>query len=307
MKISVLIPTYRRPEDLRKCLAALSVQTRRADEIVCVVRTGDYDSREVVREALVMLSMLRVVKVDVPGVVQAQNAGIRVATGDIIAITDDDSRPWQDWLARIEDHFLSDSLVMGVGGRDFIGGRIAGATGNRRPVGTVRWYGRVIGNHHLGTGPARFVDCLKGVNCAYRAPILKEIGFDERLRGKGAQVHWELMLGLDIRARGHRLVYDPAVGVDHFPAPRHDIDQRDIFCDEAFTDACHNEALALYSHRRGAWRAVIAFWFGVLGTRANPGFLQSLRLRLLGDRHARLKWHAARRGRLAAMKSLREQ
>ena len=29
----------------------------------------------------------------------------------------------------------------------------------------VTYWGRLIGNHHIGVGHARYVDCLKGVNC----------------------------------------------------------------------------------------------------------------------------------------------
>jgi len=37
MTITVLIPTYRRPQDLARCLEALQKQTRLADEVLLVV------------------------------------------------------------------------------------------------------------------------------------------------------------------------------------------------------------------------------------------------------------------------------
>ncbi len=119
------------------------------------------------------------------------SAGLEVARGDIVAITDDDAAPHPDWLARIEAYFSTHQGLAGVGGRDVVCHGEHPEGGAREVVGKVQWFGRVIGNHHLGIGRAREVDELKGVNCAYRHAALRRVGFDERLRGTGAQVHWE--------------------------------------------------------------------------------------------------------------------
>lgn len=106
---------------------------------------------------------LRTVKVCVPGQVAALNAGLDAAQAEIIAITDDDAAPRPQWLSRIENHFLSDDRIGGVGGRDwkYIGDRIV--KDNREVVGRVQWYGRTIGNHNLGMGQPREVEFLKGL------------------------------------------------------------------------------------------------------------------------------------------------
>lgn len=41
MKLTVLVPTYRRPDDLSRCLSALLRQQRTPDEIVVVARADD--------------------------------------------------------------------------------------------------------------------------------------------------------------------------------------------------------------------------------------------------------------------------
>ncbi|WP_455777492.1 glycosyltransferase family 2 protein, partial [Burkholderia stabilis] len=41
MKISVLVPTYRRPADLARCLLALQRQHRLPDEVIVVARPED--------------------------------------------------------------------------------------------------------------------------------------------------------------------------------------------------------------------------------------------------------------------------
>lgn len=38
MKLTVLVPSYRRPDDLARCLKALQQQARPADQVVVVVR-----------------------------------------------------------------------------------------------------------------------------------------------------------------------------------------------------------------------------------------------------------------------------
>ena len=91
-------------------------------------------------------------------------AGLAYADADFVALTDDDAEPVEDWLERIAVVFEEQDDVAGVGGRDDQVGTIA----EQLDVGRVQWFGRVIGNHHLGAGPPRDVDVLKGVCCAFR-------------------------------------------------------------------------------------------------------------------------------------------
>jgi len=46
MKVSVLVPTYRRPTDLLKCLQALAMQEMPATEVLVVCRTDDQDTHD---------------------------------------------------------------------------------------------------------------------------------------------------------------------------------------------------------------------------------------------------------------------
>lgn len=234
---------------------------------------------------------LRIVTVRVSGVVAALNAGLDAAHGDIIATTDDDAAPRADWLALMEAHFLSDSRVGGVGGRDW-----QPEDGTREVVGRVQWFGRVIGNHHLGVGEAREVDVLKGVNMSYRRTAIAGC-FDERMRGTGAQVHFELAFTLALRRAGWKLIYDPMVAVDHYPASRFDEDQRNKFNDIAFINAVHNETLVLLEHLPPARRVVFLVWAILVGTRDALGFVQLLRFLPSEGALAGQKWLASLRGR----------
>ena len=302
MPISVLIPTYRRPQDLRRCLAALGAQTRPADEVVVVVRDTDAETRSFLECSPPTLPGLRVVTVCQPGVLAAMTAGLAETCGKIIALTDDDTAPFPDWLERIEACFAKDPNIGGVGGRDWQ----ANDHRSRKIVGKIQWHGRVIGNHHLGVGDAREVDILKGANCAYRAAPLKQIGFETRLRGDGAQVHWELALGLAMQRNDWKLVYDPAVALDHFIARRFDDDanHRGIFSASGLTNSVHNETLILLTALPPVRRAAYLAWALLVGTWSDPGPLQVPRLLARRDKNVWQRLCASYRGRLIAIRSV---
>lgn len=290
--IAVLVPTYRRAPDLVRCLQAIALQTRRAEQVVVITRQNDDESAAVLPEFRDRLP-LKNVTVKTTGLVHALNAGLAQCTGDIVAITDDDAAPRPDWLARIEAHFARDPKTGGVGGRDWVHQNGVTHTAMRRQTGTVQWYGRIIGNHHLGAGPPREVDILKGANCAFRMSAIAPIGFDARLRGTGAQVHNDMLVSLAIKRAGWRLIYDPEVAVDHYPAPRFDIDLRDQFNPQATADRAYNTRLSL-AEITPAWRRRAATtWHNLIGTPDEPGLLNLLRMLAKREPHALEKFRAA--------------
>src|ERR1700755_917016 len=94
MKVTVLVPTYRRPADLARCLAALQRQSRLPDAVVVVGRAGDEAAPACLGDPAVPGALpLSVALVEAPGQVAALNRGLDAARGDVIAITDDDAAP----------------------------------------------------------------------------------------------------------------------------------------------------------------------------------------------------------------------
>jgi cellulose synthase/poly-beta-1,6-N-acetylglucosamine synthase-like glycosyltransferase len=292
MKVSVVVPTYRRHHELHRCCEALACQSRAADQVVIVVRAGDKESAEVVTTWRRGLE-IEIVQVMLSGQVHALNAGLKRCTGDIVAITDDDAAPRADWLARIEAYFEADPKLGGLGGRDWVHQDGIVEAAEQALVGRVLWYGRVVGNHHLGVGGVREVDVLKGANCAFRMAAIGPIGFDTRLLGKGAQVHNDMVASLAVKQAGWKIVFDPAVAVDHYPAPRFDRDQRHRFDPQATADSAYNFRLAL-REISPTWKRVAAFfWHYVVGTRDEPGLVNLLRLLGRREQNALLKFRAA--------------
>ena len=273
MRISVVVPTYRRTEGLRACLDALAEQATAPAEVVVVIRQDDQASRDLI---LGHPLSARCIEVDRAGVIAAMNAGVDASTGDVVALTDDDAQPHPDWLTRLVNTYLADPGIAAVGGRDMVFHDGVLEDGQESEVGTVSWIGRVRGNHHLGVGAARDVDVLKGVNLSVRGPLLRELRFDERLIGVGTEHHWELALCLTLRRSGHRIVYDPAILVDHHPQPRIE-GARQLEAPVHVRNATHNATLAVLEYLSPGRRALYLAWSIGVGTSTAPGLAQSAR------------------------------
>ncbi len=184
-----------------------------------------------------------------------------------------------------------------MGGRDWVhqGNRLLDES--RQIVGKLQWFGRVIGNHHLGVGEPREVDVLKGVNMSFRQKATANLRFDERMRGTGAQVHFEMAFTLALKRAGWKLIYDPQVAVDHYPAQRFDEDQRHNFNEIAFINLVHNETLVLLENLPPLRRLVFLIWAIFIGTRDSLGLIQWLRLLPSQGQLAGKKWWASLQGR----------
>jgi GT2 family glycosyltransferase len=103
MEISVVIPTYRRPALLRRCLDALSLQTVHPDSFEVLVVSDGYD--------VVTARMIKIFRNIHPGLnlhlystaghvgpAAARNFGWRRAQANLVAFTDDDCIPDRHWL-----------------------------------------------------------------------------------------------------------------------------------------------------------------------------------------------------------------
>lgn len=296
--VTVVVPTYRRPDLLRRCLAGLSVQDHPLKVAIVVTRAEDQPTADLLAGPLPLSP--EVVIVDQPGVLAAMAAGLAATQTPFVAFTDDDAVPRPDWVQRLLVPF-EDPSVGAVGGRDAIGGDDTECPPSADRVGLVSNWGRLIGNHHIGFGPARDVDVLKGVNCMYRRSA---VAIPENLRGSGAQMHFEVAVGLRAKAYGWRLVYDPSIVVDHFPGPRFDSDARVGSVGSALFDAAYNLTLSVGSFGRGAAIRRAAYSLCV-GDSSLPGIARAATLvGKPGRRGALLRLGSALRGNALASLSL---
>jgi cellulose synthase/poly-beta-1,6-N-acetylglucosamine synthase-like glycosyltransferase len=312
---TVVIATYMRTDRLRACLDGVRAQTRPPDEVVVLTSRRDQDSRRVIEALANDWPQLRFEIADRPGTVEAYNLGLEAARSDVVAYVDDDAVPAPDWLEQIERTFESDGRIAAVGGRDIVemNGQVLDVARRRHQrrssstleVGRIQWFGRMIANHHAGTGGPRDVDVLKGANMSFRRSAAIGHGFDCRLRGGGAVVHSELSICLPLRRLGRRVVYDPGIIVHHYPAPRLEGAGRGDLSRAAVFAESHNEALAILDYFGPLRRVVFTTWGLVIGVTASPGIAVLVRDLLTGRPAAVQRFRAAQRGRFSAWGSRR--
>ncbi|MFP4643769.1 MAG: glycosyltransferase family 2 protein [Spirochaetales bacterium] len=94
--VSVIVPTYRDWERLRRCLDALERQTYPKDRFEVVVVNNDPDGSV---PDLPNSSNVRMLTEPRPGSYAARNTAIHNARGEVLAFTDSDCIPDKDWLA----------------------------------------------------------------------------------------------------------------------------------------------------------------------------------------------------------------
>jgi len=109
-RASVVVPTnFARPAELRRCLKRLAELDHPDYEVIVV------DNRPVGAPAA-DIEGARVVREPRPGISAARNKGVSVATGEIIAFTDDDVQVHPGWLTALGSRFARQPHVSAVTG-----------------------------------------------------------------------------------------------------------------------------------------------------------------------------------------------
>lgn len=99
VQVSVIVPTFNRPQHLAECLTALAAQDHPSFEVVVV----DDGSTPPVADTVASFHRrnLTYVRQENAGPAAARNAGAARARGLILAFTDDDCRPDSHWLSAL--------------------------------------------------------------------------------------------------------------------------------------------------------------------------------------------------------------
>jgi glycosyltransferase involved in cell wall biosynthesis len=303
--IDVIIPTLKRPDDLRKCLVALSKQDTLPTQIFVGIRADDDLSPTVLREFENTLPV-HAIEARGVGVVGSMNSCLAMCRSEWIALLDDDVEIPSHWLSTMLAHLHSRSDVVAAGGKDLLMDypEMRRTEPLIQDVGQIHWFGRITGGHHRAGGTTRPVQVLRGSNCLYNADFLHSCGFERGLRGKGAQVNWELALGLQARATKLRMIFDPTVGVIHNVAPRHDGDtvHRGIFNFEGTSDIAYNETFVILKHGRGLTRWTMLLWQALIGSDVCPGLIRAKDFVLRPTSNPLQRFAATFSGRLAAIR-----
>lgn len=123
IKISIVIPTCKRPQLLQRCLHALIAQDfKEKDYEIIVVTDGlDEETNHLFSEPGVFSSFSNICCYSLPfrkGPAAARNAGWRIANGELILFTDDDCIPSINWIKNFYNAYqFYDESDMALTGR----------------------------------------------------------------------------------------------------------------------------------------------------------------------------------------------
>ena len=178
LRISVVVCTRDRPEALERCLAGLSDCGEPPFETIVVDNAPA--NRPVADIAAARGA--RYFLEPVIGLSRARNAGLRAATGEVVAFIDDDAVPHRGWLSRVAESFRDADVGA-------VGGEIVPSTADPDPGAyriVERRCLRRADSHRFEV--ASFGGVGNGGNMSFRRNALLRVGgFDERL-GLGSTV-----------------------------------------------------------------------------------------------------------------------
>lgn len=272
--IRVVIPTFKRPESLLRCITSLFLQNVPADEILVVVQEQDDETLKIVEKLEVELRT-----VNLPGIIVAIQNSLTDIKTDLVAFIDDDVSLPPDWIKKAKTTFKIHSEIGALGGTDF---QSDTRLKDDVKVGMFTLYGKIIGNHHLASGSKRYVDFLKGCNMVIRTSVVQNFSpIFTILRGNGAQVGNDLVLSLSSRIHGLNTLFDPDFFVYHHVEPRKESSQRNSLSDHEKLDLIFNLFLIKLTFSRNYMRPIVLFYQLFVGDRELPGLLRSLILRKL--------------------------
>jgi GT2 family glycosyltransferase len=223
LSLSVVIPTYQRPDWIRRAVHSIASQRPAPIEVIAVSRDTDLPTHASIRalQAEPLPFPLRCELVSDPGFMPPVKLGLSVASADIVAVMDDDAEAAEGWTTGILRPYADDT-VGAVGGR-YVNCSEEGPTPvpDADRVGYLNLRGQAIGDMYCNPTFTQPVDVefMIGGNMSFRREIARRLEFDMELNRNVAQ-GYEVDIGLQVRAMGWRIVFDPLLAVRHYSAPR---------------------------------------------------------------------------------------
>ena len=214
--ISVIIPTYNRHHILPDTVRYLLDQDYPNYEIIVVDQTD-----EVVPDDIKAFfssfdnEMVRYIHVEEIGLINARNAGIKEARGEIILFVDDDIKPFDRFFVRNHAANYLDPNVIGIAGR--IDDPRYPMTRDPKQALRKRQWGTFKGNKNVTVRTTAYI--LHGGNMSFRRKDAIQCGlFDKNIIGNAIYEDTEFSLRLSKYRSGY-FVLDPNAAVYHLAEP----------------------------------------------------------------------------------------
>lgn len=203
--------------DIERAIASLRQQSHPVEEIVLV---SDHNAELLERAREAFPDVRCVANAGTPGLSDARNTGLRLATGDVVGFLDDDAAAAPDWVERMLGAYEDDGVV-GVGGWVTPDWRAA------RPGWFPEEFLWVLGCSYTGLPRTRAaIRNPIGANMSFRRTVFDTVGgFDTGTGRIGKDAAGCEETEFSIRATegtpGARIVLEPAARCRHaVPADR---------------------------------------------------------------------------------------
>ena len=195
--VSIIVPTYGRPAQLRACLDAIArLDGERVRLEVIVVHDGGYDAPPVLRASVGDGVPLRLVTQPHRGPGAARNAGAAVARGRWLAFIDDDCIPSPTWISALAralethpDRLLGGPVVNGLPDNPFATSTQLIATYVTEYYAERRGSHRFFTTNNLAVSADGFRE-LGGFDTTIPSATAEDKEFCDRWRARGYQMGW---------------------------------------------------------------------------------------------------------------------
>jgi glycosyltransferase involved in cell wall biosynthesis len=200
---SVIVPTYNRLESLKRTIESLFSQQFPDFEII-VVNDGSSDGTHNYLTSLASQGKIKYHHHANSGLAATRKAGLKFATGEFIAFTDDDCRLPADWLSKYYDLFQNSNA--GVIGGPTQTGDLKNPCADTNDF--INNYFKKVLNGIRNTTPY-----LTGNNIAFRRSSLEKVGGPDPLFRMGAE---DRDLLFRLHHAGEKILLDPENVIEHF-------------------------------------------------------------------------------------------
>lgn len=209
-KVSVLICTCNRPEDIGSAIRSIIANSYPDFELVILDQSDNDKTQNVVNECIKAFLKIRYFRITSRGLGKAKNFGIKKCQGEIIAFTDDDCIVDNEWIEKIVLLFERNPDI------SIIFGSVLAPSGYNITDGFIPLY---QARDRVFKGPYAKIQARGiGANMAIKKDLFNKIGdFDEML-GPGAPLPGNVDYDYSYRAlrNGFQIFESSSVKVTHF-------------------------------------------------------------------------------------------